>query len=280
MPAVVADEDALRARLVGERVGQLFRPCSRVKRCRSCPGRTAPGCRADGPGRRATSGRSSRRTTPSPRCRGSTRRASCRSRRPRRSPVDPWAGASRSAARRRSAPPPTRCGRRPAGARLSVRSNQVISGASASKTGSPCGRSDLAKRPEELVAAAVGAADRAEHAGRPGPSFCTHGWRGDEVDEAPDVLALARRGSRRGPCRRSRRSRAGRSYSTPNPASSQVCERRRVRGTRAAPAVAVQHHRHRWSFVGARRPEERVADLDRCGGARVRARSAGSRRSR
>ena len=50
----------------------------------------------------------------------------------------------------------------------------------------------------------------------------------------------------------------------------ELLELRRVGGARAAPAVAVQQHRDLVAVLGARGTEERVADLHRRGGPRIR----------
>ena len=127
---------------------------------------------------------------------------------------------------------------------------------------------DLAERPDELVAAAVGPADRAEH--RVARPLLLHPrLGGDEVDDRLDVLAL-HVGVLDVGLAAALAEAALVEAQHAEPGVRQVGERSGIRRTTAAPAVAVQHHRHRTVLRGARRPEEREADVDRRRGARVR----------
>ena len=126
---------------------------------------------------------------------------------------------------------------------------------------------ELLERAEELVPAAVAAADRAQP--RVARSVLPHpALRRDQVDEGADVLALDVRVLD-----------LGRATALAEPALVEgehavlrvepLLERRRVRGARAAPAVAVQDHRHRLLGARAGGLEQRVADLHRLGRARI-----------
>ncbi len=121
--------------------------------------------------------------------------------------------------------------------------------------------------PEELVAAAVAAADGAEP--RVAGSVLLHpGQAADQPDQVPHVAALVggvldvRLAAALAEAALVERQHAV-------PGVQPLLERRRVGGARPTPAVAVHDHRDPVCAVGTGRTEQRVADLDRLGGARL-----------
>ena len=126
----------------------------------------------------------------------------------------------------------------------------------------------LAEGADELVAASVGPADRAEHRVA-GLLLLNPRLSGDDVDDLLDVLALDVGVLDVGPAAALPEA-ALVEAQHPEAGVGEVGERGRVRRTAPAPAVAVQHHRHRLVLRGAGRTEQREADVHRCGRARVR----------